>query len=58
MLLVARLERQLCLGLEDADVAALAVVLDRQDVRAMPGDQPDDVRELARPVRDQQGNDE
>src|SRR6185436_9055323 len=58
VLLVARLQRQLRLRLEDADVAALAVVLDREDVRAVPGDQPHDVRELAGAVRDQQRDDE
>ena len=58
VLLAARLERQLGLGLEDADAAPLAVVRDREHVRALGRDHADDVRELARPVGDHDADDE
>src|SRR6185436_5991020 len=58
VLLAACLERQLGLGLEHADVAALAVVLDREDVRALRRDHADDAGELTGTVRDQERDDE
>ena len=53
MHLVAGLERQLGLGLEHADVAALTVVLDREHVRPLGEMMPTISSELARAVGDQ-----
>jgi hypothetical protein len=58
VLLVARQQRQLDLGLRDREVHPLTVVLDRDDVHALLGDQREEPHELAGPVRNAGANDE
>jgi hypothetical protein len=58
VLLVAREQRQLDLCLRDREVHPLAVVLDRNDVHALLGDQRQEPHQLAGPVRNAGADDE
>ena len=51
MLLVAHDERELDLRARDREVHALAVVVDAEDVRALLGDEREEVGEVARAGR-------
>ena len=58
VLLVSREQRGLDLGLRDGRVHALAVVLDRHDVRVLVGEEGQELGQLARAVGDPRADDE